>query len=126
MSDDKHIDVDGHCYAWCGSQQLHDRAEDHEPFCLGRQFGGIGRGPYGEPRRLWLHEAVEHFHGRQTVAEHRDRVRRESAAIGLFVEDEGEDGYVPTLLLTPGEARQIAAELVALADAQTGVDRPRF
>lgn len=120
--------VHGHCAWWCQGARNGDHPDNgtpmhmHGPFCFGRQYGGHGQGPFGEKRRIWLHPSREYFHGTQSTAQIRERNARSDYSVGLFVEYDNDLGILPTLQLTPGEARQLAAELIEIADITSGID----
>lgn len=124
------VETTGHCAHWCLGAVHGDHprtgtpVDEHGAFCLGSQFGGVGQGAYGERRRLWLHPASEYFTGVETKDHRRARDDRDGADVGLFIEDGAELALVPTLRLTPAEARQLAAEMNYIADVVSGLDHP--
>ncbi|KAA1248222.1 hypothetical protein F0Q45_21745 [Mycobacterium simiae] len=114
----------GHCIVSCG----HDGADfDHGPYCE-RSVGGQANGvtePGWQEVQFWCSVIGPYIHGTVSRAHaaacDRNRNGVRLTALTRATETFGwrELGYN----LTAGEARQLAAHLVAAADSHDGIDR---
>lgn len=129
------IEYHSECIVGCGMREAADEGFDHGPYCE-RSVGSVATGhiePEGAATQFWTSVISPHSRGRYTAAEHealelhRDGVQLRVETDGKFVPDELGDKWQFLLFnLTPGEARQLAAQLVAAADSHDGINGDHF
>ncbi|GAC81149.1 hypothetical protein SAMN04488550_1169 [Gordonia malaquae] len=133
MSNDELIDVAGRCADFCEGAICGDHGAtdtplaEHGEFCTGTSRAGVGRGPNYERVEVWLSAAMPYRVGPTTrSAMIRDRETRGNAEgfVGVYVEHGNASSGIPDVLLTAGEARQLAAALLWIADGLDSLDRP--
>lgn len=133
MSADDMIDLVGHCAGFCdgaicGDHQANDTPlAEHGEWCTGTSRAGVGRGPNYERVELWLSAAMPYRVGptpRSTISQDREVRGNAEGFVGVYVERGNASCGIPDVLLTAGEARQLAAALVWIADGLDSLDRP--
>lgn len=127
------IDLVGHCAGFCdgaicGDHQANDTPlAEHGEWCTGTSRAGVGRGPNYERVELWLSAAMPYRVGptpRSTISQDREVRGNAEGFVGVYVERGNASCGIPDVLLTAGEARQLAAALVWIADGLDSLDRP--
>lgn len=120
----KVIDHHGWCARFCIDAIIGEHPDNgtpldqHGDFCFGATLSGYGE--FGGTR-LWIAPAAPYFHGQRTVADaHHAAALERRCAVALFIND----GAEPALLLSAGDARALAADLVYVADVRQRIDRP--
>lgn len=125
MSDDKTIGVHGWCATFCaqvgvdGEPNNGRAVDEHGSWCRSLSLAADGITPTGERLTAYVEAISNYWHGRYPQSEvtlHNALTRRVALSLG--------DGLDPQLVLTPGEARQLAAGLIHFADVASNIDAP--
>jgi hypothetical protein len=116
---------EGYCIVGCGFEDL-----DHGPYCE-RQVGNKANAvtePGWQQVQFWCSVIQPYIHGTVSKGHARDcdRYRDGVQLTATIRDDSSSDAYKWRDVhynLTPGEARQLAAQLVAAADSHDLIDR---
>lgn len=121
QSDDL-LDWHGHHALWCTDND--DPHDDRAPWCE-RMVGGVDAvtEPTGAKAQLWVSNIRAFIHGKFTMAEHEGlEKRRNGIQLAFLVKLAGQ--WDETLInVSSGDARTLAAQLIAAADINDGINR---
>jgi hypothetical protein len=120
--------IHGWCAGFCGDAVSGEHptngrtVEDHGPWCYGHVYSTYGLDADGAHKAVYIHPVSRYMHGQYTDGEHLLwRGPGRSGLTAIFLDG---DSDTPDLLLDAGMTRQLAAELMYVADVLAGLDRP--
>ncbi|SIR98509.1 hypothetical protein [Williamsia sterculiae] len=119
------IELHGWCATFCQeavSGEMPDNGadpDDHGHWCRSMSVSGDGITPSGTHFILFAEAMREYVHG-VLPASQIDLHNRLRRVVGITLDSNSE----PSVLLTPGEAREFAAGLVYLANVVSNIDAP--
>ena len=128
------VEREGYCIVDCGWDDL--PKDQHGPYCerLVASSATAATEPGGIDTEFWCHVIRPFLHGRFTMSEAREQERHRDGVqlvVGVRGEipdttDEGGGWRGLKYNLTAGEARSLAAQLVAAADSHDGIGKDAF
>lgn len=129
MSNKETHEFHGACIVGCGWRECDDLQNIHPGFCertVGSKASAVTE-PGFHRVQFWCAAIAPYLHGKVSRKESREAYKyRDGVHLIVNTWDDGPDYRETTYNMTSGEARQLAAQLVAAADSHDGINQGHF